>query len=93
LPIHGRHFQLRVVPGFKGIDLSLILDFFNPLIKPDGVTPRYMAKQHFWEVGMRGYRIKDVVRRMSRYFRVVSVYRNKDWNGSHNFVLESALPE
>jgi len=93
LPIHGRHFQLRVVPGFKGIDLSLILDFFNPLIKPDGVTPRYMAKQHFWEVGMRGYRIKDVVRRMSRYFHVVSVYRNKDWNGSHNFVLESALPE
>jgi hypothetical protein len=93
LPIHGRHFHFRVVPGFKGIDLSLFLDFFNPLTKPDGVTPRYMAKQHFWEVGMRGYRIKNVVRRMSQFFRVVSVYRNKDWNGSQNFILESSLSE
>jgi len=93
LPIHGRHFHLRVVPGFKGIDFSLMLDFFNPLIKPDGVTPRYMAKQHFWEVGMRGYRVRDLVRRMSQFFRVISVYRNKDWNGSQNFVLESSLPE
>lgn len=93
LPIHGRHFHLRVVPGFKGIDLSLFLDFFNPLVKPDGVTPRYMAKQHFWEVGMRGYRIKDLVQRLSQFFRVISVYRNKDWNGSQNFVLESSLSE
>jgi hypothetical protein len=93
LPLHGRHFHARVMPGFKGIDLSLFLAFFNPLIKPDGVTPRYMANQHFWEVGMRGYRIKDVVRRMSQFFRVISVYRNKDWNGSQNFVLESSPSE
>jgi hypothetical protein len=93
LPIHGRHFHARVMPGVKGIDLSLFLDCFNPLIKPDGVTPRYMAKQHFWEIGMRGYRIKDVVRRMSQFFRVISVYRNKDWNGSQNFILESLLSE
>jgi Methyltransferase domain len=89
LPVHGRHVQLRFVPGFSGIDLSLILDLFNPLRRPDGITPRYMAKQHFWEIGMRKYRIKDLVRRMSMYFDVVSVYRNKDWIPSQNFILRS----
>ena len=92
LPIHGRHFHLRVARIQRNRPFAF-LDFFNPLIKPDGVTPRYMANQHFWEVGMRGYRIRDLVRRMSRFFRVISVYRNKDWNGSQNIVLESSLPE
>lgn len=89
LPIHGRHSQLRAVPGVKGIDLSLTFDVFNPLEKPDGVTPRYMARQHYWEIGMRGFRVKDLVRRMSRFFRVRSVYRNRDWISSQNFVVES----
>lgn len=89
LPVHGRHMQLRLIPGFKGIDLSVILDFFTYWKKPDGVSPRYMAGQHYWEVGMRGFRVRDMVRRMSAHFDVLSVYRNKDWLPSQNFVLRS----
>jgi hypothetical protein len=89
LPVHGRHMQLRLIPGFKGIDLSVILDFFTYWKKPDGVSPRYMAGQHYWEVGMRGFRVRDMVCRMSAHFDVLSVYRNKDWLPSQNFVLRS----
>jgi len=89
LPVAGRHFDLRLVPGFKGIDLSLILDVFNYFHKPDGVTPRYCGTQHFWEIGMVGFHVKDVIKRISRYFDVISTYRNKDWNPSYNFVLKS----
>ena len=89
LPVHGRHLQARFAPGFKTIDVSLVLDLFNYFEKPDGVTPRYMAGQHFWEVGMRGYRVRDLTRRLSRFFEVVSVYRNRDWLPSRNFVLKS----
>jgi SAM-dependent methyltransferase len=89
LPVHGRHFQLRLIPGFKELDISLVLDLYNYFRKPDGITPRYMAGQHFWEIGMRGYRVRDIVRRVSRHFDVLSVYRNKDWLPSQNFVLKS----
>lgn len=89
LPVHGRHVQVRLIPGFSGIDFSLILDLFNYWKTPDGVAPRYMAGQHYWEVGMRGFRVRDLVRRMSRFFDVMSVYRNKDWLPSQNFVLRS----
>jgi hypothetical protein len=89
LPVHGRHIHLRLIPGFKAIDCSLILDVFNPFERPDGRTPRYMEGQHYWEVGMRGYRVRDLVKRMGRFFRVLSVYRNKDWIPSQNFILES----
>ena len=89
LPVHRRHFHLRVVPGFKDIDFSVILDIFNPFERPDGTTPKYMEGQHYWEVGMRGYRVRDLIKRMSAFFQVISVYRNKDWISSQNFVLKS----
>jgi len=89
VPVAGRHCQMRLMPGFKGIDLSTILDVFNYLHKPDGVTARYAQDQHFWEVGMRGFRIRDLRRRLSRFFDVVSAYRNRDWTPSYNFVLRS----
>jgi len=89
LPVHRRHFHLRIAPGFKDIDLSLILDIFNPFERPDGTTPKYMGGQHYWEIGMRGYRVKDMIKRMSPFFHVISVYRNKDWISSQNFLLES----
>jgi len=54
-----------------------------------GVVARYCERQHFWEVGMRGFRVRDVAARMSRYFEVMQVYRNRDWNPSQNFVLRS----
>jgi hypothetical protein len=89
LPVAGKHVQVRVALGFKGIDLSAIWDVFNYFHKPDGVTPRYCGGQHFWEVGMRGFRIGDLAKRMSAHFDVLSVYRNRDWNPSVNFVLRS----
>jgi hypothetical protein len=89
LPVAGRHVQLRLAPGFKDIDLSVIVDLYNPFHRPDGVTPRYAQGQHFWEVGMRGFRLRAVRQRLARHFEVVEAYRNRDWPPSQNFVLRS----
>jgi predicted SAM-dependent methyltransferase len=89
LPVHGRHLHFRFVPGITNLDWSFILDLANPFAKTDGLTPRYMAKQHFWEVGIRGYRISDLKKRMAEFFDVISTYRNRDWIPSQNFVLKS----
>ncbi len=89
LPVAGRHVQLRFLPAVKAFDLSLILDVFDPLEKPDGTTPRYAGRQHFWEVGLRGYRPRDIRRRLSAHFEILSAYRNRDWTPSYNFVLRS----
>jgi SAM-dependent methyltransferase len=89
LPNHGRRAQVRLIPGFRGIDISLVAEFFNYFRKPDGITPRYMQGQHFWEVGMRGFRVRDVVRRLEKHFEVRKVYRNVDWPISRNFVCRS----
>lgn len=89
LPVAGRHFQLRAQLDLKGIDLSIIFDLYNYFRKPDGITPNYCAGQHYWEIGMRGFRVGEMTRRLSRYFKVMSAYRNKDWLPSYNFILES----
>jgi hypothetical protein len=89
LPVAGRHMQLRFIPGVRAIDLSFHFDFLNWFRKPDGVTPRYMGGQHFWEIGMRGFGVKDVSRRFAAHFEILSAYRNRDWLPSQNFVLKS----
>jgi hypothetical protein len=89
LPVAGRHLQARLQPGFKGIDVCLLVDAFNYLHRPNGLEAKYCGGQHFWEVGMRGFRVRDLKRRMSAYFEVLDVYRNRDWNPSLNFVLRS----
>jgi len=89
LPVAGRHFQFRWKMDLKGIDLSLILDLFNYFHKPDGVNPRYCSKLHFWEVGMKAFRVADLVNRFEKHFEIISHYRNKDWNSSYNYVLKS----
>jgi len=92
LPIAGRHCQLRFVPGVKGIDFAMTVDIFNCLARPDGSTPRYMAGQHYWEIGMRGFRVSDLKKRFARFFEVLQAYRNRDWPCSQNFVLRSKAP-
>lgn len=92
LPVHGRHMQLQFIPGFHDLDLSFVTDVFNWLEKPDGLNPRYMSGQHYWEVGMRGFRIRDLKRRFSSFFEVLDAYRNHDWLPSQNFVLKSRQP-
>jgi len=89
LPVAGRHFQLRLKMDLKGIDWSCIFDLFNYFHRPDGITPRYCAGQHYWEIGMRGFRVREMTRQLSKHFKVLSAYRNKDWLPSYNFVLES----
>ena len=89
LPVAGRHVSLRVAPGFKNIDVSLVIDVFNYFHRPDGVTPSFMAAHHFWEVGRRGFSVASVRRRLARHFEIVDAYRNRDWLPSYNFVLRS----
>jgi len=89
LPVHGLYIQLRLKSSFRGIDLPIVFNIFNYFKKPSGIKPCYMGNQHFWEIGMRGYRVKDMVTRMSQFFDVISVYRNKDWLPSQNFILRS----
>jgi Methyltransferase domain len=89
LPIFGKHFQWRFMTGGRKIDISIISDVYNWFIAPDGVSPRYMAGQHFWEVGMRGFKTRDLKKRFSSYFRILRTYRNRDWLASMNFILKS----
>lgn len=89
LPVAGKHFQFRLKPGFRGIDICWFIDIFNWFERPDGISPRYCEGQHFWEVGMLGFRVNDLIKRMSPYFEIISTYRNRDWNPSQNFVLKS----
>jgi hypothetical protein len=89
LPLHGRPAQVRIKLPFGGHDIPITFSLFNPFKKADGMTPRFMGGQHFWEIGLRGFRVRDVERRVSAHFKVLSKYRNQDWMGSYNFVLES----
>jgi hypothetical protein len=89
LPVHGRHVQLRVAPGFRDLDLSFAVNVFNYFKKPDGVSAHYQGGQHFWEIGMRGFRVRDLLRRFAGEFEVLNHYRNPDWPISYNFVLRS----
>jgi hypothetical protein len=89
LPVAGRHAQLRVIPGVRNLDLSVIVDLFNYFEKPDGLSGRYCQGQHFWEVGRRGFGVGQVRQRLARHFEILHDYRNRDWTPSYNFVLRS----
>jgi hypothetical protein len=89
LPVAGRSFHLRLMPGVLGLDFSLIVDLIPFWRKPDGVTARYCQGQHYWEIGLRGFSKSAVVRRFSVDFEVLRAYRNRDWTPSENFVLRS----
>lgn len=88
-PVAGRHAQLRLHLGVKGIELGGTVDMFNYLERCDGVAARYMAGQHFWEVGRRGFSVAALQRRFRVHFDILSHYRNRDWLPSYNFVLRS----
>lgn len=89
LPVAGRHFQFRLQLDAKCIDLSFILDIYNRFHKPDGITPKYCGGQHYWEVGYRGFRVKDLQERILQFFEIISLYRNQNWNPSVNLILRS----
>lgn len=89
LPVAGRHCVLRFMPGIKGIDWAAIADFWRFWERPDGVTARYCAGQHYWEIGYRGFRVADLRARFAPAFEILDDYRNRDWLPSYNFVLRS----
>lgn len=88
LPVAGRHSQLRLVPGIRGIDWTVIVDFFNYFDRPSAEA-KYCQQQHYWEVGRPGFRVRDLERRFSSSFEILDRYRNRDWTPSYNFVLKS----
>lgn len=92
VPVSGRHFHLRFSPGVLGIDLSLIVDLLPFWRKPAGNTAQFCQGQHYWEVGLRGFRKADLMQRFSAGFELLRVYRNRDWTPSLNFVLRSRHP-
>ena len=89
LPVAGRHAQFRIIPGFKHIDVSIVIDFFNYFARPDGVTSPYCQGQHFWEVGRPGFTTRHVRQRIAQHFEILDAYRNRDWTPSYNLVLSS----
>lgn len=80
---------MRFVPNNRHINIAMAFHLFNPLTRPDGVTPRYMANQYFWQVGRDGFRVKDLIKRFWTRSDVLSVYCNCDWLCSQSFVLRS----
>jgi len=87
LPVAGRHAQVSLVPKMFGG--GFVLDFFKFWEEPSGTELKYRYGQHYWEIGYRGFRLKDVMNRFGKYFDIISHYRNKDWIPSYNFVLKS----
>lgn len=89
LPVAGRYAALRVQPGALHLDWQLRCNFFNYFERPDGVTRRYARGEHYWEIGRRGFRVRDVKTRLGRFFVILRAYRNVDWLPSYNFVVQS----
>jgi hypothetical protein len=89
LPVHGVYGQVRLSSNFRDFDQALLLTLSNWFEQPDEDTPRYMSGQHYWEIGLKGFRVRDMLIRMKSHFQVLRTYRNKDWLPSHNFVLKS----
>ena len=78
-----------VQPGVLGLDWQLRLNLFNYFERPDGVTRKYRDREHYWEVGRRGFRVRDVKARLEKFFVILQAYRNVDWLPSYNFVVRS----
>ena len=89
LPVNGLHAQVRLNSNYRGLDRSLLLTFSKWFERPDRITPRYMSGQHYWEIGLSGFHVRSLVKRMENYFDILVRYRNKDWLPSYNFVLKS----
>ena len=89
LPVNGRHMQIRVRPGFMGFHWTFGLDIINFFRRPSGESPEFMSGQHFWEVGLAGFKKREIKKRMSKQFIVKNIYRNQDWLPSMNFILNS----
>jgi hypothetical protein len=89
LPVAGRFAAVRIQPGVLHLDWQLRFNVFNYLERPDGLTRKYCVGEHYWEIGRRGFRVKDVKARLAQFFVILQAYRNVDWLPSYNFVVQS----
>jgi hypothetical protein len=89
LPVAGRHAQISLKPDIRGKHLGLVMDLFRYWERPSGDRLNFGGGQHYWEVGYRGFRVKDLTKRLTNQFRIIRHYRNWDWLPSYNFVLQS----
>ena len=89
LPVAGRYAALRMQPGTLNLDWQLRFNLFNYFERPDGITRKYARGEHYWEIGRRGFRVRDVKARLARFFVILRAYRNLDWLPSYNFVVQS----
>jgi hypothetical protein len=89
LPVAGKHAQIRMLPKFFGINVNIIVDLFKFWEKPAGNKLKYTEGQHYWEVGYRNFRQKNIKQILNKSFEILDVYRNPDWIPSMNFVLKS----
>lgn len=89
LPVAGRYAAVRIQPGTLNLDWQLRFNLFNYLERPDGITRKYARGEHYWEIGRRGFRVKDVKTRLAQFFVILRAYRNVDWLPSYNFIVQS----
>jgi hypothetical protein len=89
LPVAGRHAQISLKPDIRGKHMGLVMDLFRYWERPSGDRLNFGGGQHYWEVGYRGFRVKDLTKRLTNQFRIIRHYRNWDWLPSYNFVLQS----
>jgi hypothetical protein len=89
LPVAGKHGQLRVLPSIGGKNLNFIIDLFKFWETPTGRILKYSGGQHYWEMGYRGFKLRNLLSRFKKNFKVLKNYRNEDWLPSYNFILSS----
>jgi hypothetical protein len=92
LPVTGISAQWRFRSTYRDLDLAARLDLRKPGARADPARARFMEGQHFWEVGLPGFRVRDLLLRFGQWFEVLDCYRNRDWLPSQNFVLKSRRP-
>ena len=89
LPVAGRHAQVSMKPMVRGKSVGLVMDLFPFWERPSGDRLAYGGGQHYWEIGYKGFRVKDLTSRFNSHFDILQHYRNTDWIPSYNFVLRS----
>lgn len=89
LPVAGKHIKIGLTPKLKSKDITVVLDMVNFFEKPDGLCSKYRNNQHYWEIGYKGFRVKEITLRLQNFYEILNSYRNKDWLPSYNFVLRS----
>jgi hypothetical protein len=91
LPVHGLYLRLSAFTNYRNINMACIMNIFNYFKRTNGMSPDLMNGMHYWEVGIRGWKLRNLRKRFEKYFIIRNAYRNRDWPNSYNYVLESCL--